>query len=230
MRKSSTLIGLTLVALGAGARAEDQAPATPAPATVAVDPFPAAAIVAPVPSAPPEPRPRRIKVGLSFLPMGIGKFTTPIGGTPTEGDASLAYGFGLSASYRVIAGLELGIAPQIVYNVNYKTYPVDIVAPEAGKETDLMARVAYTFPIVETIGLYVEALPGYSTISQPGSTTAKGFVLALGGGVEMGVTDRIFLDLGGDYQLGFQSITVSGSKLDDRTKYVRVNLGGGFRF
>ena len=229
MRKASTLIGLTLVALGAGARAEEIAPAAPPPAP-AVNPLPTATIVAPIPEAPPPPPARRIKIGLSFLPMGIGKFTTPIGGTAIEGDASFAYAFGLSASYRVIAGLELGIAPQIIYNVNYKTYPVDIMAPLASQETDLMARVAYTFPIVETIGLYVAALPGYSTINQPGSPSAKGFVLAFDGGVEMSVTDRIFADLGGGYQLGFQSLTVSGTKLDERTKYVRVNLGGGFRF
>ena len=229
MRKASTLIGLTLVALGAGARAEEIAP-TAAPAAPVVNPLPPATIVAPNSEAPPPPPPRRIKIGLSFLPMGIGKFTTAIGGSAIEGDASFAYAFGLSASYRVIAGLELGIAPQIIYNVNYKTYPVDIMAPAASQETDLMARVAYTFPIVETIGLYVAALPGYSTISQPGSPAAKGFVLALDGGVEMSVTDRIFADLGGGYQLGFQSVTVSGTKLDQRTKYVRVNLGGGFRF
>jgi hypothetical protein len=221
MRKASTLIGLMLVALGASARAEEVAPAPPPPP----------AVVAPIPdTAPPAPRPRRIKVGLSFLPMGIGKITEPVGGTSIEGDALLAYGVGLSASFRVIAGLELGIAPQIVYNVNYKTYPSPIVAPSAGKETDLMARVAYTFPIVETIGLYVAALPGYSSITQPGTKSASGFVLAFEGGAEMALTDRIFANLGGGYQLGFQSVTVSGTKLDDRTKYVRLNLGGGVRF
>ena len=235
MRKASTLIGLTLVALGAGARAEDQVPATPpptaaAPAAVAVDPFPGAPVVASVSEVPPAPPPRRIKVGLSFLPMGFGRVTTPIGGTAVTGDALFTYGFGLLASFRVIAGLELGIAPQIVYNVNYKTYPSVIAAPPAGKETDLMARVAYTFPVVETIGLYLEALPGYSTISQPGSSSAKGFVLGLGGGILMDVTDRIFATIGGGDQLGFQSVSVSGTSFDDRTKYVRANLGGGVRF
>ena len=229
MRKASTLIGLTLVALGAGARAEEiPPPAASAPAAV-VNP-PPAMMIATLPDAPPGPPARRIKVGLSFLPMGIGKLTTPIGGTPTQGDASFAYAFALQASYRVIAGLELGIAPQILYNVNYKVYPADIMAPPASKETDLMARVAYTFPVVETIGVYVAALPGYSIIGQPGSPSAKGFVLALDGGVEMSLTDRIFVDLGGGYQFGFQSVTVSGTKLDDRVRYVRVNLGGGVRF
>jgi Outer membrane protein beta-barrel domain len=230
MRKASTLIGLTLVALGAGARAEEIPPPAAPPPVAVLNPPPPAMMVATIPDLPPGFPARRIKVGLSFLPMGIGKLTTPIGGTPTEGDAAFAYAFGLSASYRVIAGLELGIAPQILYNVNYKVYPSDIMAPPASKETDLMARVAYTFPVVETIGLYVDALPGYSIINQPGSPSAKGFVLALDAGVEMSLTDRIFVDLGGGYQFGFQSVTVSGTKLDDRVRYVRVNLGGGVRF
>lgn len=229
MRKVSTLIGLTLVALGAGARAEDQVPAAPPPAAV-VTPLPTPTIVAPSADAPPEFPRRRIKVGLSFLPMGLGKLSTPIGGESVEGDAAFAYGGGLSASYRVIAGLELGIAPQIIYNVNYKVYPSVIMGPPATKETDLMGRVAYTFPVVETIGLYVAALPGYSSIKQSGGPAAKGFVLAFDGGVEMSVTDRIFANLGGGYQIGFQSVTISGTKLDARTRYVRMNLGGGFRF
>jgi hypothetical protein len=227
MRKASTLIGLTLVALGAGARAEDVAPPAPAPAAAVVDPFPAATPVAWAP--PPAPRPR-LRIGLSFLPMGLGKFTTPIGGNTTQGDASLAYGAGLSASYRILAGFSLGVAPQIIYNVNYKAYPGSLKAPPADKEIDLMARLAYTFPIVETIGLYVEALPGYSIISQPGSTSANGFVVALGGGVDMQMTDHIFANLGVGYQLGFQSVTIAGTTFDNRARYVRVALGGGVRF
>jgi len=227
MRKSSTLIGLTLVALGAGARAEEAVPA-------AVDPFPApppaAAVVDPFPAAPPPSPPSRWRIDLSFLPMGLGKFTTPIGSTAIQGDASFAYGFGASASFRVIAGLSLGIAPQIIYNVNYKVYPVELAAPAASTETDWMARVAYTFPIVETVGLYVEVLPGYSSITQPGSDPFKGFVFGFGGGADMGITDRIFANIGAGYQLGFQSVTVAGDKFDARSRYVRVSLGGGVRF
>ncbi len=219
MRKASTLIGLMLVALGAGARAEDRAPVAPAPAAAVVDPY----------SAAPPPSPR-LRIGLAFLPMGLGKYTSPIGGVPVQGDASLAYGAGLSASYRILAGLSVGVAPQIISNVNYKVNPSPLAAPPAVRETDLMARLAYTFPIVETIGLYVEALPGYSLINQAGGTSAKGFVVAFGGGADMGITDRIFANLGAGYQLGFQSLTVAGEKVDTRTRYVRVSLGGGVRF
>ena len=233
MRKSSTLIGLTLMALATGARAQDQVPAAPAPPTpaVGVDVVPPATIPMPTQEAtPPEPPRRPIKVGVSFLTMALGKLTTPIGGLATTGDASFAYGVGFLASIRLIAGLEVGFAPQIIYNVQYKQYPAEITPPKAGKETDLMARVAYTFPVVETIELYVEVLPGYSTINQPGTGSSSGFVLGFGGGIEMSVTDRIFADLAGGYQLGYQSVNVGGSSLEDRTKFVRVNLGGGVRF
>ena len=80
MRKTSTLIGLTLVALGAGARAEDRAPVPPAPA---------AAVVDPIPATPPPPERPRLRIGLSFLPMGLGKFTTPNRRHETQGDALL---------------------------------------------------------------------------------------------------------------------------------------------
>jgi hypothetical protein len=233
MRKASTLIGLTLVALGATARAEESAPAAPPPAAIIVPvpavPAAAATVVDPFPAAPPPSRPSRFRIGLSFLPMGLGKLTTPINATPTQGDASFAYGVGLSASVRVIAGLSLGIAPQLITNVKYKAYPGDLVAPSPVKETDLMARVAYTFPVVETIGLYVAVLPGYSTIALSGGS-ASGFVVAFEGGVDMGITDHIFANIGGGYQLGFQSVTEIEGKFDARTRYARVDLGGGVRF
>jgi Outer membrane protein beta-barrel domain len=233
MHKASTLIGLTLVALGAGARAEESAPAAPAPAAVIVPvpavPAPAAAVADPFPPAPPQSPPTKWRIGLSFLPMGLGKFTTPIDAEPIQGDASFAYGFGLSASFRIIAGFSVGVAPQIISNVNYKVYPGALATPSAVRETDLMARLAYTFPIVETIGLYVAVLPGYSIIGLAG-TSANGLVLAFEGGVDMGITDRIFANFGGGYQLGFQSVNDVEGKFDARTRYVRVNLGGGVRF
>jgi hypothetical protein len=233
MHKASTLIGLTLVALGAGARAEESPPATPPPTAIVVPvpavPSTAPTVVEPFRAEPPPTPPSRFRIGLSFLPMGLGKFTTPINKEPTQGDASAAYGVGLSASVRVIAGLSLGIAPQIISNVNYKVYPGQLGSPPAVRETDLMARVAYTFPIVETIGLYAAVLPGYSIIGLSGGS-AKGLVVAFEGGVDMGLTERIFANLGAGYQLGFQSLTDVDGKFDARTRYVRVNLGGGVRF
>jgi hypothetical protein len=221
MRKASTLIGLTLVALGTWARAEDGAAMAPAPTAAVVDPFL---------TAPPPPPPPRLRIGLAFLPMGLGKYTSPIGGVPIQGDALLAYGASVSASYRILAGLSVGVAPQIISNVDYKVNPSALGATPPVREIDLMGRLAYTFPIVETIGLYVEALPGYSLLSQPGGTSAKGFVVALGGGADMDLTNRIFATFGAGYQLGFQTLPVAGQQVNTRTRYVRVALGGGVRF
>ena len=162
--------------------------------------------------------------------MAVGKITSPIGPKEVTGDASFAYGVGLSASYEIIAGLGLGLAPQAIFNVNYKVNPSQLMSPPAATEYDIMARVAYTLPIVETIAVYAEALPGYSIIALPGTSPAKGFVLGLGGGVAMDVGARAFVNLGAGYQIGFQKVSQASMDLDNRTKYVRVVLGGGVKF
>lgn len=225
MRKASTLIGLTLVALTAPARAHEAVPAATA------SPIPQTGEIAGNP-APTETTPRRrpIAIGLSLLPMAVGKFTTPVGAMETTGDASFAYGVGLSASILLIRGLSVGVAPQVIYNVQDKVNPSQLAAPAAATEYDLMARVAYAFPIVDTIALYLEVLPGYSLITQPAANTSKGLVLAFGGGVTMDLTDRIFANLGVGYQVGFQKVLQGDMDADNRAKYVRVALGGGVKF
>jgi hypothetical protein len=229
MRKASTLVGLTLFAVGATARAEAPAPADVAPAPAVVAPPPAGAVVAPAPAAVGAPPQRRIDLGLAFLPMGFGKITAPFGVAEVTGGASFAYGVGLAASYRVIAGLSLGLAPQAIFNVQYKVYPSQLMNPGAASEYDLMARVGYTLPIVDTIGLYAEVLPGYSIISLPGATPAKGFVLGAGAGVVMDVTDCVFANVGAGYQVGFQTVSQMGMSVDNTSRYLRVVLGGGVR-
>jgi hypothetical protein len=220
MRKASTLIGLTLVVLGGGARAEDRGPASPAPAAAVEDPA--------APSATERPR---FRIGLEFLPLGLGKYTTASGNTPVQGDALFAYGFGLSASYRLIAGLSAGIAPQIVYNVNYKIDPSSLGATPAVSQTDYLARVAYAFHPEKAVDLYIEALPGYSNLKQPGAPPAKGFVFACGVGADVELMNRTFATLGAGYQWGFQSVTnEAGAKIDTRTRFIRVTIGAGARF
>ena len=46
----------------------------------------------------------------------------------------------------------------------------------------------------------------------------------------MDLTNLIFATLGGGYEWGFQSVDIAGDKFPARTRYVRVNLGGGVRF
>jgi hypothetical protein len=229
MRKASTLIGLTLIALAAPARAQDGVPtaaAFPAPPTAEVAGAPAPVLM----TQEQPPRRRWFAIGLSLLPMAVGRFTTPVGAMEATGDASFAYGGALSVSALVFRGLSVGVAPQVIFNVQDKVNPSQLAAPAAAREYDLMARVAYAFPIVDTIALYVEVLPGYSLIEQPGAHTAKGLVLIFGGGVAMDLTAAVFANLGVGYQAGFQRVSAGGVEVDDRTRYLRVALGGGVRF
>jgi hypothetical protein len=204
MRKASTLAcGLILVALGATARAQESAPA-------------------PAPPAAPQ---RRSELGLSFLPMALGRFTSSTNGVSSTADASFAYGVGLSANHMVVRGLIVGLAPQAIFNISPK-----VDGGNAATQFDVLARVAYVLPIVDTIAVYAELLPGYSFIVPPSGATAKGPVVAFGGGCVMDMTDRILVNLGVDYQLGYQKLPGDGLDTDVRTKYLRVALGGGVRF
>jgi len=171
-----------------------------------------------------------MELALSLVPMGLGTYTTPIGGLEASGDASFAYGFGLSWSYRVIAGLNVGLAPQAIYNVKYKVFPSEIGSVPAATQYDFMARVGYEFALVDGITLYIDALPGYSIIAIPGTSPAKGLVFAAEAGVSMDLSDRVFLKIGGGYEWGFQKVNLSGTSLDNKTSYVRAALGGGVRF
>ena len=106
MRKASTLVGLILVVLGARAHAQDFAPLAP-------------------------PARRGLEVGLAVLPMALGKLTLPIGASEVTSDASFAYGVGVTVSRRVIAGLSLGLVPQVIFNVQDKVNPSQLAAPPA---------------------------------------------------------------------------------------------------
>jgi hypothetical protein len=230
MRKASTLVGLTLIALGAAARAEVPAAPVPAPPVAAPAPAPVDVAVAPAPAPAAVGRARRIELGLAFLPMAFGKITSPFGTKEITGGASFAYGGSFALSYRVFAGLSLGFAPQAIFNVQYKVYPSQLMAPGAATEYDLLARVGYTIPIVESVAVYAELLPGYSIIALQGASPAKGLMLAMGGGVAMDMTDRVFANIGAGYQVGFQSVSQMGMTLDNNSRYLRVALGGGVRF
>jgi hypothetical protein len=164
--------------------------------------------------------------------MGRGKISSPNGANDVTGDAQFAYGAALSATYLIGAGLHVGLAPQAIFNVNYKTNPAGngITLPSPSTEYDLMVRLQYAFPLVDGITLYAEALPGYSLISIPGGNTAAGAVLAAGGGASIDMSDRVFVNVAAGYQWGFQKLSVSGMSRDYRTDYVRVALGAGARF
>ena len=241
MRTTSTLVGLVLFALTATARAEEAAPAaaaaappageaaaapasTPPPAATQSAPLAdnAADALTPVAEQPAVSR-RRWQVGLSFLPMAAGRFTSTVSTTETN-DAAFAYGVSLAAGYEILRGLSVGLAPQLILNVKDKT------SSSTAKQFDLMARVAYAYPVVETISIYAEVLPGYSLIIPPTGGFPRGMVVAFGGGCAINLTDRVFVNLGVDYQMGFQTRYDSGVGFETRTTYLRASLGGGVKF
>ncbi|HEX7499687.1 MAG TPA: hypothetical protein VF524_05200 [Polyangia bacterium] len=235
MRKVSTLVGLTLFALASSARAEETAAeadtaapptaevATSAPAPTAAPP--ADQVDAALASEPATPR-RKLQVGLAFLPMALGKYNyRPDSVSPVvKSDAAFAYGAALSVGYEVLPHLVVGLAPQAIFNVQEKTPQI---WAEAVSEYDLMARVAYMFPLVETIDVYAEFLPGYSLIKN--SAASAGLVLAFGAGFAMELTDRVFVNIAGGYQFGFQKWANGATSLESQTRYLRVALGAGVK-
>jgi len=218
MRKASTLlfgiVGLASVALAPAARAQGFDPVAESFAT---------------------PRSKRIQVSLAFMPMAMGKFDFKAGGMDASVDAAFIPGYTLQAGYEVMRGLSVGIAPQAFFGVRPKDDPdgsnLDPMGNEiTSKEYDLMARVAYSYPVVETIRLYAEVLPGYSLIMPSFGHTSKGFVLAAGLGSAIDLGDRAFVNIAGGYQIGFQHLPSIDQNAQSRTKFVRVVLGGGVRF
>jgi hypothetical protein len=271
MRKLSTLVGFTLLALASTARAEDAAPAadkaaasvpaaekaasktdspaagaeksalaadkaadkTPegekaaasAPAPEAAKAAPAVEVVAAAPEATTESvGARKLQLGLSFLPMSMGKYTYVKTTDPVSEDAYFAYGVGLSAVYEVLPGLLVGLAPQYTLNVRPRS------AADGAKQLDVMARVAYAYRLPDGISVFAEVLPGYSMILLKRGAAPKGLVLALGAGCTMDLSARTFASIGVGYQLGFQNQAVGPITVENRTRYLRVALGGGVRF
>jgi hypothetical protein len=163
--------------------------------------------------------------------MSLGKYTAVYGGFRISADAAFAPGVSLSVGYRVFRGLTLGIAPQALFNVGTKEDPTMAGVPVImSREFDLMARVAYVCPIVETIALYAEVLPGFSLIMPSQGDVARGFVIGFGLGAIMDLTEQTYINLAGGYQWGFQSRTADAATTDVKTEYVRIALGLGWRF
>jgi hypothetical protein len=227
MRKAIMQVGfgaLLLVATAGAARAQEATPIATAPAT--------ASATAPH---------RRLQLQLSFLPMSLGTFKSAYGGMNESLDAAFAPGVGLAVSYEVVAGLSIGLAPQVLFNVKPKEDPIT-TDPAASREIDAMLRIAYAYPILDTISLYGEVLPGYSLILPKVGDKPAGFVFAFDVGAIVDLGDQLFVSLGGGYQWGFQSrtdvsrIMMDGMeikrevKTDVKPNYYRVALGLGCRF
>jgi hypothetical protein len=144
-----------------------------------------------------------------------------------ESDAAFAYGVSLSAGYEVLPNFVVGLAPQLLLNVKEKEPEIKTEGDTAVKEIDVFVRLAYEYPVVETIRVYAEALPGYSLIRN--NAGSKGFILAGGVGAVMDIADRYFLNVGAGYQVGYQKWSEGSITYDTSTRFIRVLLGGGMR-
>jgi len=243
MRKVSTLVGLTVFALAAtagfSAAAAEAAPsdkvaATPAPAAEApVTTAPAtpaatentSAVAAPAHA---EPAKRKLQVGIGFVSAGMGTYKyNPDPIRTVESDAAFAYGLALSAGYEVLPNFVVGLAPQLLFNVKEKEPNIKTDDNPGVKQIDVLVRLAYEYPVVETIRVYAEALPGYSLIRN--DSGSKGFIMAVGLGTSMDIAERYFLNVGAGYQIGYQKWTEGSNTYDTSTRFVRVVLGGGMR-
>ena len=235
MRKLSLFVGLALFAVAGSARAQDETPApapTAEPAPAAAEPTaPAAEPAAAAAAAAPE---SKMQVGIAFLPMFLGKVEAGSSGDTSTNDLKLAYGVGVSFGYNVIAGLIVGIAPQILFHVRSDQ------ASGSSKEWDLMARIAYAYTVIPKVTVYAEVLPGYSIITMPSSFTLstrkpdspKGLVIGFGAGGAYDINDQFFVNLGIGYQMGFQKTKDPEQNLDFdlKTKFLRILVGGGMKF
>jgi hypothetical protein len=227
MKKLGLFVGLTLFALAGSARAQDEGSETapevaPEESTEAASPSAAAAAVD-----------SKFRVGIAFLPMVMGQGGGGDTNDLTWGDLKTAYGVGLLFGYKVLAGLSVGVAPQILLHVQGKE---DLYDPS--KEWDFMARIAYEYTVIPKLDVYAEVLPGYSVIQFAGGrsyfgeapSNPKGFVIGFGAGAAYDITEQFFANLGVGYQMGFATFSIPDSEQGFRTKFLRIALGGGMKF
>ena len=226
MRKLCPIVGLVLLVPVSIALAQEEAPAATEP-----DGVPAEATLAPAVAGAPA---NNFQVGLAFLPMLLGKVATGPSGTDTSSNLDFAYGVGLSFGYRVLAGLSVGIAPQVVFHLTSKDSAGYSVV-DSEKEYDLMARLAYAYTVAPKLDVYAELLPGYSFVTYHqiilGSQAprARGMVLGGGLGAAFAITERLYANASLGYQQGFQ-VSHGISDRDVKTKFLRIALGGGVKF
>src|SRR3569832_587712 len=222
MRKVSSLLGLTLVALASPAHAQDAAFVVLLFVLFVLAPL---ATEASAPASDVSAPHGKWTVGLSALPMALGRFISTPGGMRSDQQAAFAYGGSLNINYDVLPGLSVGLAPQYIYNVKVKEESGD-----AAKEFDGLLRIAYTHTVTEGIGFFVEALPGYSIILPPAGSKPAGLVVAFGAGLNIDMSEHAFANFGAGYQLGFQNVSTDAGTSATRTKNKRETNGNSVRF
>jgi opacity protein-like surface antigen len=222
----SLVVGLVL--FGAISTAHAQGEATPVTENTAA---PTEAALRPAVAGAPA---SRVQVGVALLPMLLGKVATGPSGNNTSSNLDSAYGVGLAIGCRIVDGLSVGVAPQVVFHLSSKDSAGYSVI-DSEKEYDLLGRIAYAYTVVPKLDVYAEVLPGYAIVTYNQiilgvqTPNAKGFVLGGGLGAAFAITDRLFANAGVGYQQGFQK-SEGLSHMDVKTKFLRIALGGGVKF
>lgn len=226
MGRASLIAGLALLAQTSTALAQGEALGNSEGAAVPVETERAPAVVV-APAS-------NVQVGVALLAVLPGTVGTGPSGHASSSHLDSTYGVGLSFSYRVLSGLSVGVAPQIVFHLSSKD-DAGYRVLDSEKEYDLMARIAYALTVSPNLDVYVELLPGYSFVTYDqivlGSQapSARGVVGAAGLGAALSISDRFFANVGAGYQLGLQ--TSHGIRdTDVKTRFLRIAVGGGVKF
>lgn len=227
MRNRSLVVGLALLVPVTAARAQGNGWGMPASAPVANT---AEAVPAPAVAGPTAPR---FQLGVSLLPILLGRVSTGPSGDDTASNLDATYGVGLSFGYRVLAGLSIGLGPQIVFHLSAKD-SAGYGVMDSEREYDLMARIAYAYTVAPRLAVYAEVLPGYAIVTYhkillgSRAPNARGMVVAGGVGAAFDVTRRLFVNVGVGYQAGSQ--TSHGiADHDVKTRFLRISLGAGVK-
>ena len=180
-------------------------------------------------AAPTETKPAAAAAPDSKMRVGLDLVPTPFGSAKGEGQTvDLGFAFGLMPffDYMINNNFFVGIGPTYTFNIKPKSG-----GGSAAKELDISLRVGGGVPVADKIQIYGYLSPGYSIVFPPsGSTKAKGFSLGFHAGGTYDVTPTAFVNLELGYLLGFETVSVGGTSVDDKFSFFQIGLGGGVRF
>jgi hypothetical protein len=173
-----------------------------------------------------EPGGPRNRAGLQLMLLPAGSIELEGLGLAGSTDTAVAYGISLHVEGALGQFLTLGLAPQMIFNVQ------DDDSGEATEELDLMARIAAWYPTAGRLAPYAYLAPGYSIIfpfTEDGES-AKGFVIGFGAGAHFSLSSRMYATAEVGFQLGFQGTEIAGQDVNFETEYLHLSLGAGSRF
>lgn len=215
--KGTTVRGIGLGIIG-GLLVSSLVKADPAPTTQSAE---AASVEAT--AAPPAPGP--IRLGLTLVPAPFGTLKS---GTP-----GAEFSVGSQFAFAVMPVLDIsrahhlfvGFAPCYTFNIKAKNGPDD-----AASELDLLLRIGAEVAATDRIQLYGYLSPGYAFMyGLPTGVSARGPVIGLHAGGRLDLTATFFVNAEVGYQMGFQTVSTSGSNPDWYASFFQIGLGGGVR-